>query len=471
MRFGKLLVVLCILVEYLSASATIIHIPADYPEIQQGINASSDGDTVLVQQGTYVENINFNGHNITLGSLFLPSNDTFFVSRTIIDGDSAGSVVTCDHGEGLNAILAGFTLRNGYAANGGGINCSSSDPTIKFNIITDNIADSSGGGIYCDDSDPLITNNIISGNLVYNGAGGGIYCGNNSDPDVFANIIGGNLATMGGGVYCLSSNPTINNNIIYENVASGTFMGDGGGICLSQAGPVFINNTLSLNLATNGGGMAILDASYPLVLNTVIWGNTATNYPQVIVDDISMTNVGFCDIQDSVWPGPGNISIDPLFKAPDNDDFHLMSINCGDTLDSPCIDAGMPDFADSSLSCLWGLGTLRSDMGGYGGGPDSVVSVIADDIPVAPAKFILMQNYPNPFNSGTTIRFSIVRSMEVRLAVYDLLGREVQTLIDEYKQAGIYTAIFDAADLSSGVYFCKMQVGEAVEIRPMVLLR
>jgi hypothetical protein len=78
---------------------TIINIPADYPTIQQGIDASIDGDTVLVQPGTYVENINFNGHNIVLGSLFLTTGDTSYIAQTVIDGDSAGTVVAFENGE------------------------------------------------------------------------------------------------------------------------------------------------------------------------------------------------------------------------------------------------------------------------------------------------------------------------------------------------------------------------------------
>ena len=74
--------------------STIINIPADYPTIQQGINVSVDGDTVLVQPGTYMENINFNGHNIVVGSLFLITGDTSSISRTIIDGDYDDVVVT-----------------------------------------------------------------------------------------------------------------------------------------------------------------------------------------------------------------------------------------------------------------------------------------------------------------------------------------------------------------------------------------
>jgi hypothetical protein len=204
--------------------------------------------------------------------------------------------------------------------------------------------------------------------------------------------------------------------------------------------------------------------------NCIIWNNYASDLPDgIYADSSSIVNIDYSDIQEG-WPGTGNIDLDPLFRDPDNSDFHLMSIACGDSVDSPCIDAGDPYILDSLLDCSWGLGGLRSDMGAYGGG-DSVIVDIFNNNSYLPKEFILLQNYPNPFNSGTTIKFSIVNAMEVRLAVYDLLGREVQTLIDEYKQAGIYTAFFDATDLSSGVYFCRLQVGEAVETRPMVLLR
>jgi len=68
-------------------SATIINIPSEYLTIQQGIDASLVADTVLVQPGTYIENINYNGKNITVASLFLTSADTSYISQTIIDGN------------------------------------------------------------------------------------------------------------------------------------------------------------------------------------------------------------------------------------------------------------------------------------------------------------------------------------------------------------------------------------------------
>ena len=103
-------------ITFVSASATIINVPDDYPTIQQGIDASTDGDTVLVQPGTYVENVNFNGHNIVLGSLFLTTGDTPCISQTIVDGNDNGSVVTFENGEDTTAMIAGFTISNGGAS-------------------------------------------------------------------------------------------------------------------------------------------------------------------------------------------------------------------------------------------------------------------------------------------------------------------------------------------------------------------
>ncbi|UCE65803.1 MAG: right-handed parallel beta-helix repeat-containing protein [Candidatus Zixiibacteriota bacterium] len=479
--------------------STVINIPADYPTIQQGIEASADGDTVLVQPGTYVENLNFNGHNIVLGSLFLPSQDTIFISQTIIDGDTLGSVVTFNHGETPNAIITGFTIQNGFSMNGGGINCSSSNPTIDHNVVSGNTSESDGGGIYCDDSNPLILGNMISGNSVYDGAGGGVYCWNNSSPIISGNTISGNSANngggiccapvsapvicgnvirynsaspggYGGGIYCLASIPLISNNVIHSNVATSWLLGYGGGICISECGAMISNNTLSLNYARYGGGMAVLDASYPVLNNMILWENTAPVVPQILIDDVSTLAVSYSDIQDTLWPGAGNLSVDPLFRDTAGADFHLMSTACGDSLDSPCIDAGHPAIVDSLLDCSYGLGTYMSDMGAYGGG-DSVIVGIDDNDYYLPDKLVLMQNYTNPFNNETKIRFLIVKSMEVRLAVYDLLGREVQTLIDEYRPAGVHTVTFDASDLSSGVYFYGLQVGEAFETKRMVLLK
>jgi len=156
----------------------------DYTTIQEGIDASSNGDTVSVYPGTYYENINYNGKNITVASLYITTQNNSYIDSTIIDGNQNGSVVTFESGEDSTAVLSGFTIKNGSgmpygsSSRGGGILCYDSNPKVKNCIIIENRA-GSGGGICCkssiiDLSDVIIKNNHVQ----YNG--GGIYFWNNA---------------------------------------------------------------------------------------------------------------------------------------------------------------------------------------------------------------------------------------------------------------------------------------------------
>jgi hypothetical protein len=88
-----------------------------------------------------------------------------------------------------------------------------------------------------------------------------------------------------------------------------------------------------------------------------------------------------------------------------------------------------------------------------------------------PRVFSLSQNYPNPFNPTTNIQFGVPKNSFVNIKVYDLLGREVATLLNEHKQAGTYMVDFNAASLSSGVYFYRMQAGQFADIKRMVVIK
>ncbi len=88
-----------------------------------------------------------------------------------------------------------------------------------------------------------------------------------------------------------------------------------------------------------------------------------------------------------------------------------------------------------------------------------------------PTKYELSQNYPNPFNPTTVINFSIPESGEVTLKIYDMLGREVATLVNESKQAGSYRVTFDASKLSSGVYMYTLKSGNFVASKKMMLMK
>ncbi|MBX2992051.1 MAG: T9SS type A sorting domain-containing protein [Bacteroidetes bacterium] len=88
-----------------------------------------------------------------------------------------------------------------------------------------------------------------------------------------------------------------------------------------------------------------------------------------------------------------------------------------------------------------------------------------------PQSFLLGQNYPNPFNPSTTIRFSLPKPAYVTLRIYNILGQEVATLLNEFAEAGFRSVRFDASGLASGVYFYRLQSGQFVHTRKLVLLR
>ncbi len=95
-----------------------------------------------------------------------------------------------------------------------------------------------------------------------------------------------------------------------------------------------------------------------------------------------------------------------------------------------------------------------------------------------PTEFNLSQNYPNPFNPSTTIKYTIpsvtlsgVEGSKVQLKIFDILGNEITTLVDEYKPAGNYEVDFNASGLASGMYLYKLQTGSFVETKKMILMR
>jgi hypothetical protein len=459
---------------------TIINIPVDYPTIQNGIDASVNGDTVLVQPGIYVENINFNGRNIVLGSMFLITADTTYIEQTVIDGDSTGSVVTFENGEDAAAVITGFVVQNGFSTSGGGgISCINSAPTISYNHIKENLAigshmvDGTGGGIYCLESDATINHNIISGNVAIGfwtyGYGGGIYCFNSNaiikNNLLFDNHAGGEWG-YGGGISMLFSSPDIRNNVIISN----STLHWGGGIYCYESSPVMINNTLSANSAEEGGGIYCEWNSNPVIKNTILWANKAESSLEILTDSYSTPIITYCDIRDTLWPGDGNIDVDPIFRDRLNDDFHLMSVICGDSTDSPCIDTGDPEILDSSLGCDRGLGEYRSDMGAYGGG-DSIMVGISGDISSIPDNFILLNNYPNPFNARATIEFTLAAPGDMELSIYDITGAKVETIRRPGLEAGRHSIVWESGKAASGVYFARMEVGGFSESIKMVLLK
>lgn len=144
------------------ATARIINIPDDYSTIQAGINASANGDTILVQPGTYHELINFDGHCVSLGSLYMIDGDTAHISNTIIDGDSAGTVISVRGCRNNLSGIIGLTVRHGAGFNGGAIYLIGSNTLIMKNKILQSRTDTYGGGIFCQGSNPVIIHNYVA---------------------------------------------------------------------------------------------------------------------------------------------------------------------------------------------------------------------------------------------------------------------------------------------------------------------
>ncbi len=510
--------------------AAIINIPDDYATIQAGIDVSTDGDTVLAAEGHYFERINFHGKGILVTSEFMLDGDTAHIQNTIIDADTlvlgvadTGSVVCFVSGEDSTSVIQGFSIKNGTGTlysdeikNGGGIYCQGSSPTIVYNIISGNSADGGdgggiyclesfltltnnritgnsaeayGGGIHCTYSFPIISNNIINENSSWYGAGiagwessliisdnvlcenhalalgGGFICLQSSS-SVFNNTISGNTAgSDGGGIYLFDSNSIITGNSITGNSAE-----TGGGLYCFYASPNLSNNTICENhVDETGGGIYCHHTSSPEIVNSILWANgTGSEDDEIYLEDDCSISISFSDIQGG-WDGEGNIDIDPLFRDPENGDFHLMAIECDDPHDSPCIDMGTPGIIDSLLDCDWGLGTQRSDMGAYGGGQGQVV--IDEPENELPKQISLFQNCPNPFNASTTIKYELPRQSRVTIEIYDILGRKISTLINAELPAGYHQAIWHADNFASGMYFYKLQAGNYSETKKMLLLK
>jgi hypothetical protein len=100
----------------------------------------------------------------------------------------------------------------------------------------------------------------------------------------------------------------------------------------------------------------------------------------------------------------------------------------------------------------------------------SVTSVAMSD-PVLPAAVELYEAYPNPFNPATTIQFAVAERADVKIQVYDLLGHQVATVIDQNYQPGVYKAVFDAGDLPSGLYIYRINAGSFSDAKKLMLLK
>ncbi|MHC4207506.1 MAG: right-handed parallel beta-helix repeat-containing protein, partial [Planctomycetota bacterium] len=228
--------------------------PADFDNIQDAINFSENGDTIIVRTGTYNQEIFFQSRAVTITSE--DPDDWEVVQSTIITSDS-GYTVNFDFGEGNQSVLTGFTITGGEPIIGAGIHCSvGTSPTISKNIIRD----CPGYGIRGEQED---TKPVISENKIRNNAGYGIFKCNGPITD--CNITGNNLSGI---AFC---DGEISGNIISKNVFAITTSTGGGG--LTSCDGTIIGNIIEYN-STNQRGGACYNCAGDIVGNRFI-GNTS----------------------------------------------------------------------------------------------------------------------------------------------------------------------------------------------------
>lgn len=237
-----------------------------FATIQKGIDSAQNGEKVIVYPGTYLENVNFRGKNITLTST--DPNNLEVAAATIIDGGQKGSAVTFNSGENTDCILIGFTITNGHNDCGGGISASNASPTVTNCALTGNTANL-GGAIYCSDNgDVSVEHCTINKNSA--GFGGAIYC-LLSSPQLSDCIFSKNQGTWGGGaVYNDKAAPTLSDCKFDDNSTNG----DGGGMFNDVSIAKLLNCTFSCNSARAGGGIYYGPGCEP----TIIGGKIAQNY-------------------------------------------------------------------------------------------------------------------------------------------------------------------------------------------------
>ncbi len=469
----RYILILAVLVIAPAASALIINIPGDYPTIQEGIDAAQNGDTVLVAPGLYTGGILIQDKNILLTSAEGPQVTTIRGFLNIL-GEAVDTI----------CVIRGMTITKNV-----------NDPYFDMRSL-----------ILVEDSSPLIVGNIVEDNETWR-VGAGISC-DRSGAIIRGNIIRNNLAYVQGGGIQASSAVEIDGNIISENRAgfSVAEWSDAGGLILN--GPVILRYNLIIEneadrsyVDPRGGGILMGAPSHSHIYNNTIVGNSAGPYDGLggginfgvgpNVEDVFYKNniIAFNpygggihgtipDSADAVWdynlvfgngegdyigiePGPHDIQADPLFVDRFSGDYSLLS-------NSPCIDAGDPDFPlDPDGS--------RADIGAYYF--DQAVGIDDPGEPSGPYQFELHQNYPNPFNAQTIISYYLTEESVVSLHIYSITGHFVAAITNKERQtSGEHKYVWDGKDsngkmVSTGIYFYELYVDDYRESKAMIMIK
>ena len=453
-----LIFIICAICPVMGNAARLL-VPQQYSSIQAAINAAALHDTVLVSPGTYYENINFRAKGIVLASHYILSHDTADIDSTTINGsqptipDSASCVIIAGKVPSAamdsSAMIIGFRITGGTGTKwndehnpgniyreGGGILVQYLSPRILHNHITFNtatdlsggMASAGGGAIRCGDSDPLIQNNVIDNNQGRYGAG------------IVFNFCGG----------------VIRNNLIAHNTGGQDFGGSGiwiYGVNAQSSPRIITNNTVIYNYAGGPGGGIRAWSTSMTVTNNILWGNTASNGPQIFSGQ-STSTVWYNDVQGG-YTGEGNINLNPDFDATN---YYLsQSSPCIDKGDSSSVYNDLDDTANPGNAKFPSKGTLRNDMGAYGGPFCTLLSSLntiwtgsGKETNLGPSPDIRI--IPNPVRDQAIIAMNISSDEKLVTELVDMNGRNILLLAETDHPRGEFTIRFSKGKLAAGNY-------------------
>ena len=367
-----------------------LYVPDDFSSIQAGIHGIQDGDTLIVRDGVYYENIVVSGRQISI----LSENGA---ATTIIDGMHNGTTFSANHG---TYTIDGFTIRNGNRAwHGGGVYAQGYETSpntlfLKNCIITNNYSQLNGGGLYLHDSSTAIIQNCVFDSNHADGSGGGL-CGEQYQTSSIGRgaltleqttFVNNTSMSEGGGLYVDNCSIDMLNCVFENNVTDLDFggakindaawgsrvenclfnnnkatNGSVGGLAVGNTNGFVVNNTVFSNnfsyqgtgaLSVNNGNAVVSKCTFSGNTSYVVWSascvvsvyNCNLDINSCILWDndalyalnntIGTLVVTYSDIEGG-YSGVGNINTDPLFTDPLQGDFGL-------DIGSPCIDAGDP---------------------------------------------------------------------------------------------------------------------------------
>jgi len=390
-----------------------------------------------------------------------------------------GGGITANHLS--SPTITGCVVSNNYSfRHGGGISINDNSHTeITDCIINNNQADSTGGGIaIAGTCASIIAHCTIDSNSA--SQGGGLCFGWNITYTVDSCEINSNSAdTLGGGIYVFGSAPYFSRCTVAFNTAPDT----GGGIFARQTSLNMINCTVSHNVAPLGGNAFFTADSLDTLAGDTLINSIftfATQGEGIYIDTtINPMSITYCDIFGNTGGDLGgilpdslgqieitnqngdpcdyfyNIFLDPAFVDPGARNFHIQ-------FGSACIDAGDSILPFDPDSTIGDIGVHYYDQN---------QPAVKQPNAHQPTEFRLYPNYPNPFNSSTVLRYSIPQSGRISVIVYNIMGQRVAALYDGMQESGVHRITWDASQVSSGVYFCRMEAGEFLQTSKLLLLK